>query len=178
MFEAFKFANGSKVGATVGRLTMAFQAKIKRVQQQFPSPEEPYLSGTLPRTTEAVDGLWVQQGDVIRAHAENHQGTPDLALELPTGSGKTIPGLLIADWVRRKGEGPVIYATPTKQLARQVHATARREGVPSHLLIGTAENWDIAWESAVEGAEAIGITTPPRRDIEAENIHVDHSRIR
>ncbi len=138
---------------------MAFQGKMKRVQQQFESPEEMYLSGTLPRTTDAVDGLWVHQGDVIRAYAEHHQKTADLALELPTGSGKTIPGLLIAEWVRRKGEGPVIYATPTKQLARQVQATAGCEGVSSHLLIGTARNWDIAEESAVEGGDAIGITT-------------------
>lgn len=138
---------------------MPFEGRPKWAQQQFPSPEELYLSGTLPRTTEAVDGLWLHQGDVIRAYAENHQSTPDLALELPTGSGKTIPGLLIAEWVRRRSEGPVLYATPTKQLARQVHATARREGVPSHLLIGTSRNWVIAEESAVEGAEAVGITT-------------------
>lgn len=130
---------------------MAFQGKTKRVQQQFPSPEELYLSGTLPRTNEAVDGLWLHQGDVIRAYAEHHQATQDLALELPTGSGKTLPGLLIAEWVRRKGEGPVICATPTKQLARQVVATARREGVPGELLIGSHKAWGTAEQSAVEG---------------------------
>lgn len=138
---------------------MAFQGKTKRAQQQFPSPEELYLSGTLPRTTEAVDGLWLHQGDVIRAYAEHHQDTPDLALELPTGSGKTLPGLLIGEWVRRKAEGPVIYATPTKQLARQVLATAHREGVPGVLLIDSHKTWSAADESSVEGAEAIGITT-------------------
>ncbi|MER5845834.1 DEAD/DEAH box helicase [Streptomyces sp. NPDC002012] len=138
---------------------MAFQGKTKRTQHQFPSPEELYLSGTLPRTTEAVDGLWLHQGDVIRAYAEQHHTTSDLALELPTGSGKTVPGLLIAEWVRQKSEGPVIFATPTKQLARQVLATARREGVPSHLLIGSHKGWDTAEQSDVEGADAIGITT-------------------
>ncbi|APU21275.1 DEAD/DEAH box helicase family protein [Actinoalloteichus sp. GBA129-24] len=109
---------------------MAFLGKTKRAVQQFPSPEELYLSGTLPRTTAAVDSLWLHQGDVIRAYAEDHQDTPDLALELPTGTGKTLPGLLIGEWVRRKALGPVIYATPTKQLARQVAATAEREGIP------------------------------------------------
>ncbi|MFE3444952.1 DEAD/DEAH box helicase [Nocardia sp. NPDC059180] len=138
---------------------MAFQGKPKRVVSQFPSPEELYLSGTLPRTTEAVDSLWLHQGDVIRAYAENHQNTADLALELPTGTGKTLPGLLIAEWVRRKAQGPVIYVTPTKQLARQVAATAQREGVPGALLIGPARNWDTLDESAVEGGEMIGITT-------------------
>lgn len=71
-----------------------------------------------------------------------------------TGSGKTLPGLLIGEWVRRKGEGPVIYATPTKQLARQVLATAQREGVDGVLLVDGYRSWDTADESAVEGAEA------------------------
>lgn len=138
---------------------MAFLGKTKRAIQQFPSPEELYLSGSLPRTTAAVDALWLHQGDVIRAYAESHQNTPDLALELPTGTGKTLPGLLIGEWVRRKAEGPVIYATPTKQLARQVAATAEREGVPAALLVGSARGWDAADEASVEGGESIGITT-------------------
>ncbi|WP_297740056.1 DEAD/DEAH box helicase [uncultured Tessaracoccus sp.] len=138
---------------------MAFLGKTKRTAQEFPSPEELYLSGTLPRTTAAVDSLWLHQGDVIRAYAEGHQDTPDLALELPTGTGKTLPGLLIAEWVRRKTAGPVIYATPTKQLARQVAATAEREGVPVSNLTGSAKHWDPADEASVEGGEAIGLTT-------------------
>ena len=66
---------------------------------------------------------------MIRACAEKYQSTLDLALELPTGTGKTLLGLAIGEWVRRKTEGPVTYATPTKQLARQVAATVQREGV-------------------------------------------------
>ncbi|AQX14517.1 MULTISPECIES: DEAD/DEAH box helicase [Tessaracoccus] len=138
---------------------MAFQGKTKRAAQQFPSPEELYLNGTLPRTTEAVPSLWLHQGDVIRAYAESHQKTSDLALELPTGTGKTLPGLLIGEWVRRKAEGPVIYATPTKQLARQVAGTAQREGIPVGVLVGRARDWDPIDEASVEGGEAIGITT-------------------
>ena len=115
---------------------MAFQGKTKKVQQQFDSPEEMYLRGSLPRTAEAVSSLWIHQGDVLRAYAEKHQDTPDLALELPTGTGKTLPGLLIAEWVRRKAEGPVLYAAPTKQLGHQVLATAKNEGVPARLLVG------------------------------------------
>lgn len=138
---------------------MAFLGKNKRTVRQFTSPEELYLSGILPRTTAAVDSLWLHQGDVIRAYSEGHQDTPDLALELPTGTGKTLPGLLIGEWVRRKAAGPVVYATPTRQLARQVAATAEREGVPAAILTGSAKHWDPAEEALVEGGEAIGITT-------------------
>lgn len=138
---------------------MAFVGKTKKVTQHFDTPEEMYLRGALPRTGEAIPSLWLHQGDVIRAYAEKHQHTPDLALELPTGTGKTVPGLLIAEWVRRKGEGPVLYATPTKQLAKQVVAAAKREGVPVALLIGSHTKWDLAAATAVEAGEAVGITT-------------------
>lgn len=138
---------------------VAFLGKSKKIQQEFESPEELYLRGALARTGEAVPSLWLHQGDVIREYAKDHQNTADLALELPTGTGKTLPGLLIGEWVRRKAEGPVIYATPTKQLAQQVLATARREGIPAVSLTGRARDWDILDESAVESAAAIGIVT-------------------
>lgn len=138
---------------------MAFRGRPTAAGQQFSSPEELYLSNALPRRTDAVGSLWLHQGDVVRAYARDHQATPDLALELPTGTGKTLPGLLIAEWVRRKREGPVLYATPTRQLGSQVIATARREGIPAKLLVGAARDWDPVSEAAVLGGEAIGVTT-------------------
>ncbi|WP_159944674.1 DEAD/DEAH box helicase [Nocardiopsis sp. FR6] len=138
---------------------MAFVGRSKAVQQQFETPEEMYLRGALPRMADAISSLWIHQGDVLRAYAEKHQGTPDLALELPTGTGKTLPGLLIAEWVRRKAKGPVLYATPTKQLAHQVLATAKTEGVPARLLVGSHHSWSVTDESDVDGGEAIAITT-------------------
>lgn len=138
---------------------MAFLGKTKKAQQQFDSPEEMYLRGSLPRTDSAVSSLWIHQGDVLRAYAETHQETPDVALELPTGTGKTLPGLLISEWVRRKGEGPVLYAAPTRQLADQVLGTAKNEGVPARLLVGSHHAWSTTDQSEVEGGEAIAITT-------------------
>ncbi|MFY1696001.1 DEAD/DEAH box helicase [Solwaraspora sp. WMMA2101] len=138
---------------------MPFVGKTRKTQQQFDTPEELYLRGALPRTSDAVSGLWIHQGDVLRTYAEKHGSTPDLALELPTGTGKTLPGLLIAEWMRRKSEGPVLYATPTKQLARQVLATATTEGMAARLLVGNHRLWSAADEADVDGGEAIAITT-------------------
>ena len=138
---------------------MAFIGKTRKAVQQFDTPEEMYLSPTMSRTGKAVSGLWVHQGDVIRSYADKHTETADLALELPTGTGKTLPGLLIGEWVRRKGEGPVLYATPTTQLAKQVAKTAKREGIPVALLIGKHDDWDSTDEMAVEAGEMIGLTT-------------------
>ncbi len=138
---------------------MAFVGRTKKIVQQFDTPEEMYLSPTMPRSNEAVPGLWLHQGDVIRAYSTEYTQTDDLALELPTGTGKTLPGLLIGEWVRRKAEGPVLYATPTTQLAKQVAKTAKREGVPMALLMGKHDTWDPVDETAVEAGEVVGITT-------------------
>lgn len=137
---------------------MAFHSKSREKHSTYGSPEELYLRGALKRTKNAVDSLWLQQGDVIRTYTQ-YQETPDLAIELPTGTGKTLPALLIAEWVRRKNKGPVLYATPTKQLAEQVYATAIEEGIPAVLLIGPSQNWNTIDEASVEKIEAIGITT-------------------
>lgn len=138
---------------------MAFVGRSKKLQQQFETPEEMYLRGALPRKPGAVSSLWIHQGDVLRAYAEKHQGTADVALELPTGTGKTLPGLLISEWVRRKMEGPVLYATPTKQLAQQALTTANIEGVPARLLVGNHRYWSASHLSEVESGEMIAITT-------------------
>jgi superfamily II DNA or RNA helicase len=82
------------------------------------SPEALYRD--LPRKPGAHPGLLIHQGDVLRAYAAGHADTPDVALELPTGTGKTLPGLAIAEWVRRVRSARVAYACPTVQLARQV----------------------------------------------------------
>jgi hypothetical protein len=75
-----------------------FKGKIER-EPSAASPEALYRD--LPRKPDAVPGLWLHQGDLLRSYTAEHSATPDLALELPTGTGKTLPGLLIADWVRR-----------------------------------------------------------------------------
>jgi hypothetical protein len=41
---------------------------------------------------------------------------------LPTGSGKTLVGLLIGEWLRRKNKERVVFLCPTRQLVNQVIA--------------------------------------------------------
>ena len=121
------------------------------------SPEALYRD--LPRRRGAHPGLLIYQGDVLRAYAAGHASTPDLALELPTGTGKTLPGPVIAGWVRRVRSARVTYACPTVQLARQVVVTADREGVPAVVLVRSLREWPVPDESRYEAAEAVAITT-------------------
>jgi hypothetical protein len=71
------------------------------------------LFGELPRTPAGVGALWSHQADQLRTYALDHRATPDVALELPTGSGKILVGLLIAGCRRRTLGHPVVHACPT-----------------------------------------------------------------
>ncbi len=107
-------------GIPLGQCLMAFKGQSTEAPVP-PNPEALYRD--LPRRPGAVPGLWSRQVDLMRIYATDHQETADLALELPTGTGKTLPGLLLADWNRRKRHKRVAYACPTHQLALQVFAT-------------------------------------------------------
>lgn len=121
------------------------------------TPEDLYID--LPRRRDAVPGLWSHQVDLLRLYMEDHQNTPDLAIELPTGTGKTLTGLLLAEWVRRHTGKRVLYACPTKQLVKQVQATADREGIKAVTLIGRHQDWPMAAQTAFEAAEKVAIVT-------------------
>lgn len=137
---------------------MAFKGKDKSRSGNAASPLDLYTSGGLPRTQEAVPGLWVHQGDVVRAWHADHANDPDVALELPTGTGKTVTGLLIAEWVRREFREPVAYVCPTTQLAGQVLVTAASEGIPSVLLTGSSRDWPTEDEIAYGSGDAVAVT--------------------
>jgi Helicase C-terminal domain len=65
---------------------------------------------------------------VLDAYGADHLDTADLAIEMPTGDGKKLLALLIADWALDQGRS-VAYLTGTRQLAEHVEAEARRLGL-------------------------------------------------
>ena len=135
---------------------MAFR---KRTNEQaiYATPEE--LHRNLPKGPDAVQNLWTHQSDVLRAYVDGNRDTPDVALELPTGTGKTLPGLLIAEWARRQHACHAIYACPTRQLAHQVHQVATSEGIDTALLVGRHLEWDSEASASFASARTIAITT-------------------
>ena len=80
------------------------------------SPEE--LFRQLPRRK--IPDVLPHQRELMRRYTSEGLNRPDVALELPTGSGKTLVGLLIAEWRRRKFQERVVYLCPTRQLVNQV----------------------------------------------------------
>jgi replicative superfamily II helicase len=91
------------------------------------TPEE--LFGRLQVVDSRLDNLWAEQADALRAYASDHIGSSDVALELPTGSGKTLVGLLIAEWRRQHQKERAAYVCPTNQLARQIHEKSHGYGI-------------------------------------------------
>ncbi|HKP89475.1 MAG TPA: DEAD/DEAH box helicase [Thermoleophilaceae bacterium] len=106
-----------------------------------------------------LSSLWSQQADALRLYHDAYTDDPDVAIEMPTGAGKTLVGLLIAEWRRRRYHGRVAYLCPTRQLASQAAAKAHGYGIRASLLVGPNPGWDPADKLAFQNGSAIAIST-------------------
>ena len=134
---------------------MAFKIPEKRTV----CPDDPEsLFRDLRKKT--VPGLLSHQADLLRSYLAVHTKHSDIALQLPTGSGKTLVGLLIAEWRRRKYGERVVYLCPTRQLVNQVAQQATgKYGIDVHAFTGSRANYDAQASSEWMNAEAVAITT-------------------
>lgn len=134
---------------------MAFKIPEKRIV----CPDDPEsLFRDLRKKT--VPGLLSHQADLLRSYLAVHTKYEDIALQLPTGSGKTLVGLLIAEWRRLKYGERVVYLCPTRQLVNQVAEQANAKyGIDVHAFTGSRANYDAQASSEWMNAEAVAITT-------------------
>ena len=85
---------------------------FKKASQDSVVPDSPEkLLLDLPRRK--IPDVLPHQSAMMRAFAERALNERDVALQLPTGSGKTLVGLLIGEWKRRKFQHRVVYLCPT-----------------------------------------------------------------
>jgi hypothetical protein len=117
------------------------------------------LFDSLPRDKQAFKYLWKHQGQVLADYETAHLSTKDVALELPTGSGKTLVGLLLGEFRRRRDAWRCAYLCPTKQLCFQVANQAEKYGIECQVLTGKQAQWSNAAFSKYERAKSIAITT-------------------
>ena len=103
--------------------------------------------------------LWGHQQRLLDEYHQNHLSSQNVALELPTGSGKTLVGLLIAEWRRQASGETVAYLCPTRQLCNQVAAQSREYGIGASLLVGPGKDYDEQAFTAYQTGQAIAITT-------------------
>jgi hypothetical protein len=128
-----------------------------KAMQAYDSPEE--LFGKLPNRAQSHGYLRGPQVDALRDYIMLPVETANVAMELPTGTGKTTVGLLIAEWCRRRSGKRVAYLTLTNQLAGQVLIEAEKLGLNCADLRGKKANRRATEVGRYQGAQAIGITT-------------------
>lgn len=119
------------------RLEVSEKSPFRKVAAKTPQRTDiESLFRDLKNRDPKVSNLYAQQADVLREYYNNHLASKDVSIELPTGSGKTLVGLLIAEWRRRYQRERIIYLCPTRQLANQVGQQSERYGIPSRVLVG------------------------------------------
>jgi hypothetical protein len=107
------------------------------------------------RSTEFVD-LRPAQDAVLSKYAQDHTATRDVAVELPTGAGKTLIALLIAEAWRREQQ-PVAILTANKTLARQMEREADALGISVIRMEGSRDAITPAQRRKYQRAVAVGI---------------------
>jgi hypothetical protein len=139
-----------------GGAIVAFKKILARPSAVPDSPEK--LLRELPRRK--IADVLLHQGEVMRAYAKTCTGKPDVALQLPTGSGKTLVGLMIAEWLRRKNGDRVVYLCPTRQLVNQVVEQATGSyGLTLNGFTGRILDYDPKAKASYVNADAIAVTT-------------------
>ncbi len=134
---------------------MAFKS-IQPPSSAPDSPERLFLD--LPRRK--IPSVLPHQKDILSEYESRAVNVPDVALELPTGSGKTLVGLLLAEWRRRKFQEKVVYLCPTKQLVNQVVELASdKYGISICGFTGKKTDYKPIDKTKYMSAECVAVTT-------------------
>jgi superfamily II DNA or RNA helicase len=87
---------------------------------------------------------------MLRVYVEKALDETDRARQLPTGSGKTLVGLLLGEWRRRKFGERVVYLCTTRQLVHQVAEQSRAKyGLKVHAFVGKKADFPPALKGSV-----------------------------
>ncbi|MFG0702877.1 DEAD/DEAH box helicase [Acinetobacter sp. TYF_19] len=120
------------------------------------SPDRLFID--LPRRKHA--SLFDHQGQVLRSYASDAINNSDVAIQLPTGSGKTLVGLLLAEWRRRKFDEKVVFLCPTRQLVNQVVEEANNKyGLTVQGFSGPIKGYSAEAKAAYKDRRKVAVTT-------------------
>jgi hypothetical protein len=134
---------------------MAFK-KAPPKQSVPDSPDE--LLRDLPRRK--IPDVLPHQREIMKSYAETAVAEADVALQLPTGSGKTLVGLLVGEWRRRRNQERILYLCTTKQLVNQVVEQAEEKyGLTVRGFTGSIKDYQPAAKTDYRNADRIAVTT-------------------
>ncbi len=133
---------------------------FKIIEKKKVKPKDPEsLFQDLKDRDPEIKHLWAHQADLLREYRQKHTETKDVGLELPTGTGKTLVGLLIGEWRKVFFNERVLYLCPTRQLAYQVEKHAKEYGIKAHAFVGHQRDYSTEKFSKYNSSELIAIST-------------------
>lgn len=133
---------------------MAFKTR-KREVFSYSSPQDMYQDNKLKKIMGPLD----YQTAMLDLYIKNMEKRT-VALELPTGSGKTLVGLLIGEYRRRKNKEKILFLCPTNQLVHQVVEQANlKYGLKAIAFCGKQKDYSPKDKSSFLMSEALGVTT-------------------
>lgn len=133
---------------------------FKKIERRITRPKDPEsLFLDLRSRSPEIQHLWAHQADILREYFTKHLKTQDISFELPTGTGKTLIGLLIGEWRRLFYNERVLYLCPTRQLAHQVHDLSYKYGIKAHVFVGKQSKYDEKKFSEYKEGQVIAIST-------------------
>ena len=119
------------------RLTIHPRGFTAQNMDTTPTPSE-YEQLFLNHRSASIPQLWSWQSEVLAAYEKTRA---DAAIELPTGSGKTLVALLAGELFRQRERKPVAYLAGNKQLAQQVERQARALNFPVVRFQDSKDTW-------------------------------------
>ena len=107
-----------------------------------------------------IAALYDQQAQLLRDYADKAINKSDVAIQGATGSGKTVVGLVIAEWRRRKFQERPVYLCPTHQLVYQVEKFAKEQlGLPACAFVGSKHAYPQNIKTNWRNGEILAIST-------------------
>ena len=101
-----------------------------------------------------IEGIWGPQMEALTDWHRDHRGDSDVVLQMNTGGGKTLVGLLMAQSLVNDTKGRVVYVCANNQLVQQTAVRAQEIGLTPALRYGG--NWQN--ESAFHSGEVFCLT--------------------
>ncbi|RIJ34274.1 DEAD/DEAH box helicase [Pontibacter oryzae] len=130
---------------------------FKPPQSSAPQVEKPQELLINPKGE--IKGVLDYQSEILDFYLANIKET-DIAFELPTGSGKTLIGILLAEFRRVKFNEQVLYLCPTRQLVNQVVEEAESKyGIKAVSFTGKKSDYDKGSLRDYKAGRVIGVTT-------------------
>src|SRR5690348_9582294 len=90
------------------------------------NPKDIFKSLTLRGT---VQNIWEPQAEALGTWFDKYRQESDVVIQMTTGGGKTLVGLLIAQSLVNETKGKILYVCPTNQLVEQVASKAAECGI-------------------------------------------------